>query len=141
MSFIYKFFCLPKTKIEPIEEKKEKNPKLLMLIVDDSIVFTKIVSKFADKLNIPHFTVINGSDALECMDYFVFDIIITDIDMPGMNGIKLISEIRKKSKVIPIIATSANPIYENPSLQVGADAFLKKPFKLEVFKETIFKLL
>ncbi len=58
------------------------------------------------------------------------DIILSDINMPQMNGMELLKRIKKEYPGKVCIMMSAEPGYEDFAKQSGADAFLAKPFKL-----------
>ena len=126
-----------KQKINPLN-KNVKNATIL--IVDDSVVFTKILTMFSKVIGIQYIYVKNGKEAIESFEYFFFDIVLTDIDMPEINGLQLIKYIRKQSNV-PIIATSSNKKYEENALYNGANVFISKPFRYSDFYKNITTLL
>lgn len=72
----------------------------------------------------------NGKDAMGIIDVYEYDMIITDIMMPQLNGLEFISEIRKKQINIPIIIISAKSQIDDKiiGLDSGADDYLTKPF-------------
>ena len=59
------------------------------------------------------------------------DLVITDVYLPDMSGLDLLKSIKKSSPHTFVIAMSANPADEKPSAELGADAFLAKPFVLQ----------
>jgi len=67
------------------------------------------------------------------------DLIFMDIDMPGINGIELSRELRKKTRVLVI--TTAHTKYAFDAFEIAADAYLLKPYTLFKFAATIAKLL
>ena len=73
------------------------------------------------------------------------DVILTDINMPIMNGIEALIEIMDdaKYKSIPcfVYSTSINPIYEARFKEIGVKGFLIKPFSLEEFDEIPKKII
>ena len=58
------------------------------------------------------------------------DIIVTDVDMPGINGLELLSRIRKNFPGKVCIVMSGDASNEKSAKEMGADAFLAKPFKI-----------
>ena len=57
-------------------------------------------------------------------------IIVTDVDMPEMNGIELVSRIKKHYPDMICVIMSGNESNEKPASRAGADAFLIKPFRI-----------
>jgi len=137
------FSCFENTeKIKPINDLKSKKNinELIILIVDDSIVFTNIIKNFLNIIGLQYMCVENGKEAIETFEYFNFDIILTDINMPIIDGLQLIKYIRKISNV-PIIAISSNKSYEESALYNGANIFISKPFRYNEFYKSVIYLL
>jgi len=86
---------------------------------------------------------VNGEDAVEHVQKngekgaLNYDLCLMDVNMPVMNGIDAIHEIRKNTTYLPIIACSVNPDNEAPCLEAGADKFLLKPHSAIELKETL----
>lgn len=103
--------------------------KMSILYVEDNetiqMVFSNILKKFIKHLYIAK----DGEEGLEKFKQKNPDLIITDIQMPKMNGIEMIKNIRKKNKNIPIIITTAfNDInYAIEAIKLGVDSFFLKP--------------
>lgn len=100
----------------------EDNPELLMLL--HQLLGTKYTVK----------TATNGKEALELIYKEPFDMIISDVMMPVLDGIELTRTVKDNPeyKHLPVILLTAKMQEEerNEALQVGADCFLTKPFKL-----------
>jgi YesN/AraC family two-component response regulator len=114
------------------ENKMSKYPnlsKISILYVEDDIstqmIFTKILKKFVHNV----YAANNGKEGLEKFIKLQPDLIITDIQMPKMNGIEMIKNIRKKNKSIPIIITTAfNEMeYAIEAIKLKVDGFFLKP--------------
>lgn len=89
-----------------------------------------------------HFDVVHCSNGKTGLDTFCsqpFDIVVTDIMMPEMDGFELATEIRKRNQEIPIIFLSAKTMKEDriKGLKLGADDYLVKPYSIE---ELILKI-
>jgi CheY-like chemotaxis protein len=73
------------------------------------------------------------------------DIILTDINMPIVNGIQALEEIFQDSKLssIPVFvySTTINPLYEAKSRELGALGYLIKPYKLKDFQEIPYQII
>lgn len=118
--------------------------KKVLLIDDDDLVLyalTKYLTKEGFKVEI----LSSGSEAIEKYKSFKPDIIVTDIIMPDVEGIELISSIRQIDENIPIIAISGgsrrlDTSYLRNAELIGANATLEKPFDEEELVSYINKL-
>jgi DNA-binding response OmpR family regulator len=79
--------------------------------------------------------------ALRALERESFDLIITDIRMPGTNGIELISRIMGMRKDIPIIINSAYQSYKEDFMTWAADAYVVKSSSLDELKAKIKELV
>ena len=116
-----------------------------ILIVDDSPVARQLHSFIVKSAGYDIMESENGSDALEKILSQTFDMIITDINMPKMDGYTLCEEIRKNDqhKQIPIIiiSTEAESKDKMKGLKAGANLYVVKPVKAEELVESIHMLL
>lgn len=87
----------------------------------------------------------NGKEALECVLKDKPDLIISDVMMPEMDGITLSRKIKQNINInhIPIVLLTAKSKTEDrlEGLEIGADAYLVKPFNTEILKQTISNLI
>ena len=104
---------------------------MLILIVEDDILLLKTLEFKLIKDGYIVVTLKNGFDAIEYLKENEPDLIVTDIMMPFINGLEIISFVRneKKSKV-PIIVLSSAGLEKTvlEAFQLGADDFVTKPF-------------
>ncbi|QCU90311.1 response regulator [Thiomicrorhabdus sediminis] len=115
-----------------------------LLYVDDARYMHRVL-----KLSLPENYAIecvdNGLSALEIMQQQRFDIIISDINMPNMTGLELLSKIRQlpNYKKTPVLLMSAeeNPDYRQQGKKLGADGFIIKPFKPDLIEQCLTTLL
>lgn len=118
-----------------------------VLIVDDSPTFRTMVS-FALK-KIANFSgELQAGDGLEALDALAknsVDIIICDVNMPNMNGLEFLKNIKsdEKLKAVPVImlTTEGKEEDRDRAVRMGADAYLNKPFKPQALKAEIDRLL
>ncbi len=119
------------------------------LTVDDSPTLRKMVV-FALKKKLGCKDVYEAGDGLEAIEILTIhpkeiELIICDINMPNMNGLEFLSRIKKKESFshIPVIMLTTESRYEEreKAIKLGADAYLNKPFNLEVFAQTARKVV
>lgn len=104
-----------------------------ILIIDDDLEFRETFREVLDLAGFEVVAVENGVAALVALEQHAVSLVITDILMPGMDGIDVIHSVRRHNPGIKMIAVSGgNGNRGVPSLtmasQVGADRVLKKPF-------------
>jgi two-component system cell cycle response regulator len=123
-----------------------KNQFLEVLIVDDCNVTKIIVENYLQLLGFKNiFYTTNGQEALEFLEDNNINLIITDLNMPNVDGFELVKRIRKKVSMeeLPILVISSdknNNLLIN-TLKVGANDFIIKPFKKEEFFIRLINLL
>lgn len=142
---------LPTTAIAPqgrtSEESQpmESDPaKPLILVVDDhkDIVWL-IAQNLSDKYQVMQ--AFTGEEALDLIHHQTPNLIITDLMMPGMDGLELIDQLKQDrfTKHIPLIIVSAkiSEKEQTEGLQRGANAYLTKPFSPEVLRSVVDRLM
>ncbi|NQY54755.1 MAG: response regulator [Campylobacteraceae bacterium] len=117
----------------------DKFKNLKIIYVEDELDLQKVVVSFLfDIVNrIDYFS--NGLEALDAFSENEYDLIITDINMPRLNGLELIKKIRLKNKDIPIIITTAydDPNYIEEIKNLGASSYVLKPLDFSELIDTI----
>lgn len=85
----------------------------------------------------------NGREALELAKKHQFDIILSDIRMPGGDGVTLTRELRQlhPSNPVVVLITGFADLRSDEAFALGADGYLTKPFRLEELKSNIDRLL
>lgn len=115
-----------------------------LLIIDDDQSILNLLENFLSNKNYHVVCVTNSLDGLKRIESKEndFDLIITDLVMPEISGIGLISILKKEHPQIPIIAiTGKGQEPEKLSLEAKADAILQKPFELTDLDKMIISLL
>ncbi len=114
-----------------------KNRNINVLAVDDSTPMLKYYESLLKKIKFNVFTAKNGLEALNIINDNNIDLVVSDLNMPIMDGEKLLVSIREKYKVneLPVIIVSSDSDKEKfiKTLKFGANDFLKKPFLKEEF--------
>src|SRR3970040_2142435 len=121
-------------------------PEYKLLIVEDSPTMRQLIIFALKRLrNIKFTEADDGVDGLKKLSQDIYNLIITDINMPVMDGLKLVSLIRKDAlhKDIPvvIITTEGGKEDRERAITLGANAYLTKPIQapqvLKVVKELL----
>ncbi len=121
---------------------------LRVLIVDDSSVMRKIVDRSLRQAGLDLkevFEASNGAEALARMQETRVDLILSDINMPTMDGLELVKQLQAvdNAKGVPIvmITTEAGESNVVQALSCGAKGYIRKPFSPDQIKERIIPLL
>lgn len=123
-----------------MQKKIEKLRELKLLFVEDEEDLLSIISDALLKLGANFSTATNGLEALEIVEKESnFDAIITDINMPYMNGLDLIKTLKEREINIPVIVMSAHTEMEyiSKAKEFGVFDYLLKPFDFVKFIELI----
>jgi DNA-binding NtrC family response regulator len=104
-------------------------PKRILIVDDEPLNLDLLDQELAD---IGHTTerAIDGSEALAKLDTINPDLVLLDYQMPGMNGIEVLREIRKRDENLPVVIITAYGTIERAveAVKAGADDFVTKPF-------------
>ena len=125
-------------------ERVKKN----LLVVDDSATFRQLLCMSLARVDgiVPSniTEAVDGEDALNKVKNGTFDLVLTDIRMPNMDGLEFVRRVRGDLKIdLPIIIISTKGADEDISLgmSIGASAYLSKPISMVKLRELIFKFL
>jgi len=112
-----------------LTQDQEYLKRLTLLYVEDEEDTRKQFTLFFSRLTGRVITAINGAEGLDAYHTQMPDIIITDIQMPVMDGLKMVQEIRTSNRSIPIILLTAfeQPEYLTKSINIGVDNYVTKP--------------
>ena len=106
-----------------------------VLVVDDSLTVRKITGRLLAREGYQVVTAKDGVDALEQLQEIVPDVILSDIEMPRMDGFELVRNIRADAqwKAVPIIMITSRTAdkHRNYAQEIGADHYLGKPYDEE----------
>jgi DNA-binding response OmpR family regulator len=110
-----------------------------VLIVDDNDFIREPLADFFSFKGYEAFTARDGAEALGIIEEKPFSILVTDLDMPVINGIELIRAVRGLNMSVTIIGMSGED-NKTVFLKAGADYFLSKPFDFRLL-ESILDLI
>jgi DNA-binding response OmpR family regulator len=104
-----------------------------VLVVDDDEKIRNLLSAFFSFHGFEAASAGNGIEALHVLKNTSCELLMTDLDMPEMNGIELVDSIRKMNSPLTIIGMSFQD-KKSEFLRAGADYFLCKPFNFQYLK-------
>jgi two-component system chemotaxis response regulator CheY len=118
---------------------------LRFLVVDDFATMRRIVRNLLKDLGFVNVEEAeDGQDALTRLRESTFDFVITDWNMPNMDGLELLSEIRKDTVLgkLPVLMVTAEAKKENiiAAAQAGASGYVVKPFTAATLEEKLGKI-
>jgi two-component system, chemotaxis family, chemotaxis protein CheY len=119
-----------------------------ILIVDDSAAIRKILQRVLGQANVPISQVFEAGDgvqALEVLKSNPIGLVLSDINMPNMDGLQLLSNVRavEEWKNIPfvMITTEGSHAKVLEAVQLGASGYVRKPFTPDQIKEKLAGLV
>lgn len=124
----------------------DRNTKMKILIVDDFATMRKVIRNLLKQVGYENITEAeNGAAALRVLKSQKIDFIISDWNMPVMNGLDLLKSVRADAEVgkTPFLMVTAEALKENIIMAVksGVNNYIVKPFSAEVLNEKIEKIL
>jgi two-component system, chemotaxis family, sensor histidine kinase and response regulator WspE len=127
-------------------EKKEEKKRKKVLVVDDSITVREVECRLLQNEGYELETAVNGMDGWNAVRIGHYDLVITDIDMPRMNGIELVKSIKNDVRLrsIPVMIVSYKSTEEDrlKGLEAGADYYLtKSSFHDVALLDAVFDLI
>lgn len=116
------------------------------IVVADDFSNTRWIIQFTLKdMNAEILDAENGEDALQYFDGRKIDLLITDYNMPGMNGVELIQQVRAIPDYVHIpilmLTTERNPKVKQEAQDVKVTGWIQKPFKQDHFLKVVKKSL
>ena len=119
----------------------DKNPDLITIIViDDDLSILSLIEELLKQKHINTITFNNGKEAFEQMENFNFDLVITDIQLPEMNGFHFVTLFNEqyKNTPLPVLAiTGRRDVPESFYMKSGFSGILPKPFSPEQFYQKL----
>jgi len=110
-------------------------PRPAVLVVDDSLSVRRTAERLLESTGVEAVTARDGVEAVELLRRRSFDLVITDLEMPRLNGYELIATIRRNpaTKDLPVVVLSSRTSekHQRHAENVGADGYLTKPLSRE----------
>lgn len=118
---------------------------LIILVVDDNLGTRLSVSDYLEMSGYSVITAEDGQEALSLIDKYHPHLIVTDINMPKLNGYELVQQVRKRPafRLLPVVFLTERSSTEEriKGYQLGCDLYLPKPFEMKELSAVIRNLL
>ena len=132
-----------------VKATKAKVPKMVaksrIMVVDDSLTMRKVLSRLLERAGYEVLVAKDGMDALQLLQETTPDVILTDIEMPRMDGFGLARNIRDDARTAntPLIMISSRTAdkHQNLAKEIGVDAFFGKPVQDDELVSKVKELL
>lgn len=133
--------CNPLTSQSPFDENGTTTTKRV-LVVDDDREIRWLLTMFIGKLDYHVDQAPNGAEALSMFQAQPFDLVISDIQMPEMDGHRLMRELKALSPGIPVVLVTGKPLDDGASggAATAAERVLFKPFPLDELKAVMERI-
>ncbi|KAA1051260.1 two-component system sensor histidine kinase RcsC [Pseudocitrobacter sp. 73] len=117
----------------------DSNDDMMILVVDDHPINRRLLADQLGTLGYQCMTANDGVDALNVLSKNHIDIVLSDVNMPNMDGYRLTQRIRQLGLTLPVVGVTANALAEEKQrcLESGMDSCLSKPVTLDVLKQTL----
>jgi EAL domain-containing protein (putative c-di-GMP-specific phosphodiesterase class I) len=110
-----------------------------LLIVDDDVLLSRSLSRHLARAGYDVVVQHEGQLALDALKAGGFDLVISDIEMPGLSGIDLLREVRDLDRDLPVVLITGAPAIDTATKAVehGAFRYLTKPFEIDVLLKVV----
>jgi len=114
-------------------KRLQRNKNVNVLLIEDSRTMRKFERRVLEKLNINVIPAESAEEGLQKYKENEIDLLITDINLPGKDGIEIVKDIRKEKSIeeFPILVISSDEASSAKALKKGANDFIRKPFEKE----------
>lgn len=114
-----------------------------ILIVEDDLLSVKFLEAILEDSGAKIFIARKGEEAMNIVTNEKVDIVLMDIQLPGMDGNELTRKIKSYDKSIPVLAQTAHALEEDKkkSMEAGCDDYVTKPIDIELITHKIDELI
>ncbi len=111
----------------------------LIYFVDDEAVANRLFQRACGKIGYDSVVFTSASDCLQALSVTQPDLLLTDLNMPGMSGFELIKSVHHTFPELPVIAITGEATVKRAveAMRLGASDFLRKPYELDFLKEML----
>lgn len=130
---------------EPMaRDKVDETSEKIILLADDEIMLRDLLAELLETSGFNIIKVTSGAEVLKVLtEEMKVDLLIIDYNMPGMNGLECVEQIRKLNYKMPVIlSTGSLSVESSPDIEkVGVTSLVSKPYEFETMLSTIRKLI
>ena len=118
--------------LRTVSSSNDPDRRRRILVVDDEEAVLTLFRKTFERAHFDVDTAEDGAAAIECLRNNEYDLIVTDLQMPGIGGLSVIREVRRQGSDVPVVivtgrSTEASAI---EAINLGVSAYLTKPFRM-----------
>ncbi|MEJ6818865.1 ATP-binding protein [Pseudomonas sp. LF-5] len=126
---------------QPLPTEKTRRLNLHVLVAEDNVINSAIIKEQLEVLGCTVVVTANGEQALAQWSPGRFDLVLTDVSMPIINGYQLAEALRQRDQTVPIIGVTANALREEGErcAAVGMNAWMVKPLNLATLRAHLEK--
>lgn len=121
--------------MEPMDPRPASPPSsaLRILLVEDEAVNRLVLAKILTRLQADVKQAADGQEALDVLEAYAPDLVITDLNMPRLDGLGLVRALRARGSNLPVLVLSAHneESYQTAAAELGVSGFLFKPLKVD----------
>jgi len=119
------------------------NAKLQVLVIDDDAVVGRSFDRVLSDKGYEVSTALSGEEALDTLENTEFDVVFTDIKMPGMDGLEVAERIKARCPWTPVVVITGYGTAENEAQAsvLGVSGFVHKPLTPEIIESVTLKAL
>ena len=119
------------------------NAKFQVLVIDDDAVVGRSFDRVLSEKGYEVSTALNGEEALDSIESTEFDVVFTDIKMPGMDGLEVAERIKARCPWTPVVVITGYGTEENEARAsvLGVSGFVHKPLTPEIIESVTLKAL
>lgn len=131
------------TQQEEYEAPRPSVQPARILIVDDEVVISALLSAVLTEEQHQVTTADNGEQAIALLERSSYDLVITDLVMPGLNGVEVLMAAKRINSRLPVVVITGYPSVTTAVklVELGANDYITKPFNIDVIKVTVAKVL
>lgn len=111
--------------------KSTEHQDVRLLLVDDSLSIRKFVGKMLESAGYQVDTAVDGEDGLRKASTFAYRMILTDLEMPKLNGFEVIQALRRRDETsqtpVVVMTTRAGDKHRQMAINIGANSYIAKP--------------